>query len=247
MGFLSPTGGRATVDGLDCYRQAVEVHRRVSYLPGEVRLFRQMRGTHVLRFFAEMRGDGSLSRAIAIGERLALDVRRRVSAMSTGMRQKLALAAVLSAAVDLLILDEPTTNLDPTVRGEVLKLVAEARAAGTTVVFSSHIFSEVEQTCDRVAILRDGELVHTQAISEVLRSHRIRAQLTGPVPELPAHLRGLLQIEHGEGGEVVIETPGELSPVLGWLATLPMREVHIEPLGLQTIYQRFHREGGADA
>jgi ABC-2 type transport system ATP-binding protein len=247
MGFLVPTGGRASVDGLDCYRQAVEVHRRVSYLPGEVRLFRQMRGTHVLKFFAEMRGDGSLSRAMVIAERLSFEAHRRVSAMSTGMRQKLALAVVLSADVRLLILDEPTTNLDPTVRGEVLKLVSEARAAGKTVVFSSHIFSEVEQACDRVAILRDGELVHTQAMSDVLRSHRIRAQLTGPVPEVPTQLRDLLRLDRGAGGELVIETPGELSPVLGWLATLPMREVHIEPLGLQAIYQRFHHGNGDDA
>jgi ABC-2 type transport system ATP-binding protein len=234
------------VDGLDCYRHAGEVHRRVSYLPGEVRLFRQMRGTHVLRFFAQMRSDGSLPRGVAIAERLKLDAQRRVSAMSTGMRQKLALAVVLSADASLLILDEPTTNLDPTVRGEVLKLVAEARCAGRTVVFSSHIFSEVEQACDRVAILRDGELVHTQAISDVLRSHRIRAQLTGPVPEVPSHLRALLRLDRGARGELVIETPGELSPVLGWLATLPMREVHIEPQGLAAIYQHFHHESGGD-
>jgi ABC-2 type transport system ATP-binding protein len=160
--------------------------------------------------------------------------------MSTGMRQKLALAVVFSADAQLLILDEPTSNLDPTVRSEVLKLVAEARSQERTVLFSSHIFSEVEQVCDRVAILRDGELVHTQVMAEVLRKHRIRAQLTGLLPEVPAMLRNLLSVESSENGHLTMETPGELSPVLSWLATAPLREVHIEPLGLQGVYQRYH-------
>jgi ABC-2 type transport system ATP-binding protein len=240
MGFLKPTAGWAKIDRLDCYRQSVAVHRRVAYLPGEVRLFPQMRGIDVLSFFSEVRRDGSLPRAIAVAERLRLELPKRVSAMSTGMRQKLALAVVFSADAQLLILDEPTSNLDPTVRGEVLKLVDEARSRGRTILFSSHIFSEVEQACDRVAILRSGELVHTQVMADVLRKHRIRAQLTGPLPEVPALLRELLSVESATNGQITLETPGELSPVLGWLATAPLREVHIEPLGLQAVYQRYH-------
>jgi beta-exotoxin I transport system ATP-binding protein len=241
MGFLRPTAGWAKIDRLDCYRQSVAVHQRVAYLPGEVRLFPQLRGVDVLRFFAEVREGRNLSRSTAVAERLRLEVSKRVSSMSTGMRQKLALAVVFSADARLLILDEPTSNLDPTVRSEVLNLVAEARSEGRTVLFSSHIFSEVEQVCDRVAILRDGELVHTQVMAEVLRKHRIRAQLTGPLPEVPVALRDLLSVESTSSGHITMETPGELSPVLSWLATAPLREVHIEPLGLQAIYQRYHQ------
>ena len=105
--------------------------------------------------------------------------------MSTGMRQKLALAVTLAVDTPLVILDEPTSNLDPSVRSDVAALVLEAKRAGRTVIFSSHVISEVEQVCDRALILRAGQLVHTQVIAELRRQHRIRAQLTGPLPRCP--------------------------------------------------------------
>lgn len=135
MGFLRPTSGRAAIDGLDCYRNSVEVHRRVAYLPGDVRLFGNMRGRDVLRFFSRIRRGGDLRRELELADRLGLDVSRPVARMSTGMRQKLALAAVMAVDTPLVILDEPTANLDPSVRGIVLSLVSEARQAGRAVIF----------------------------------------------------------------------------------------------------------------
>ncbi len=239
LGYLRPTSGAATIAGLDCYHQSVAVHRQVSYLPGETRLPRQMRGREVLEFFATVRG-AQVDRSLALAARLNLELARPVAAMSTGMRQKLALAAALAAETPLVILDEPTSNLDPTVRGEVMALVREARAAGRTVVFSSHVLSEVEQTCDRVVILRGGQLVCSQVMHDLRRKHRIRAQLTGPLPPPPAALQEGLAIDASAAGRVTIETPGELSPLLGWLATLPLAEVQIEPVGLQAVYDIHH-------
>ncbi len=106
--------------------------------------------------------------------------------MSTGMRQKTALAAVLGYDTPLVILDEPTASLDPTARSEVLSLVREARDEGRTVLFSSHVLSEVEEVCDRVAVLRFGELVHEQSLHELRRQHRLRLRLRGPLPTPPA-------------------------------------------------------------
>lgn len=241
MGYLRPTSGDAWIDGLHCYRDSVKVHQRVAYLPGEARLFRQMRGEEVLRFFCGIRRGGRFERARQLADRLQIDLRRQVAVFSTGMRQKLALAAVLAVDSPLLILDEPTANLDPTVRGDVLKLVCEARDAGRTVIFSSHVLSEIEEICDRVVILRHGWLAHTQILSELRRQHRIRAQLTGPLPPLPSHLaEDLIVRTNDTASEVVIETPGELSPLLGWLANLPLAEVKIEPIGLRAIYDRYH-------
>ncbi len=240
LGYLRPTSGAATIEGWDCYRQSLEVRRRVAYLPGEARLFRQMRGREVLRFFADIRGGQVLDRALALAGRLDLDIHRRVSSMSTGMRQKLALAASLATDASLIILDEPTANLDPTIRGTVLELVEEARRAGRTVLFSSHVLSEVEQVCDRVAILRAGELVHTQVMSELRQRHRIFAQMHGPLPAPPSQLHDQLSIDIQPAGRVTIETPGELSPLLGWLSTLPLAGVRIEPVGLRAVYDQFH-------
>jgi ABC-2 type transport system ATP-binding protein len=240
MGYLQPTRGTAHIAGLDCYRQSVEVHARVAYLPGEARLPPRQRGRDVLRFFSRVRPEGSLQRARSLAERLRLDLSRQVALMSTGMRQKLALAAVLSFDTPIVILDEPTSNLDPTMRSEILALVREARAAGRTVIFSSHVLSEVEAACDRVAILRQGQLVHTQVVSQVRRQHRIRARLTGPMQPAPDELARELSIKINGSSQVVIETPGELSGLLGWLAQAPLAEVHIEPVGLQTVYDKYH-------
>ncbi len=241
MGFLRQSAGKATIDGLDCYRQSFEVHKRVSYLPGEARLFRTMRGREIVDFFTSVRRDGSHRRAVALAsDRFGLDLSRPVAAMSTGMRQKLALAVTLAVDTPLVILDEPTSNLDPTVRADVAALVVEAQQAGRTVVFSSHVISEVEQVCDRVLILRAGCLVHTQIIADLRRKHRIRAQLTGPLPPLPESFNGHVAVSAGTAGDLMIETPGELSGLLGWLATLPLAEVTIEPVGLRALYDQYH-------
>jgi ABC-2 type transport system ATP-binding protein len=239
MGFLKPTSGSAAIRGLDCHRQSVEVHRQTAYLPGDCRLFRMMRGRDVLRFFADVRAEGNFDRAAALAGRLELDLSRRVAFHSTGMRQKLALAAVLSLSVPLVILDEPTSNLDPTMRKRVLSLVREAKAAGRTVVFSSHVLSETEEVCDRVAILRAGKLVHQQWMGELRRQHVIRARLPGPMPAWPTEL-GPAVMEPMRDGEVKITTPGDLVPVLGFLATLPLEELRFEPVGLSAVYDRFH-------
>lgn len=240
MGFLQPTAGSAQIDGLDCYRDSVAVHRRVSYMPGDARLFGSMRGREVLRFFADVRPGGNFQRSLELADVLKIDLTRPVNVCSTGMRQKLALVSALAPDTPVVILDEPTSNLDPTVRGDVLALVRAAQAAGRTVLFSSHVLSEVEEVCDRVVILRQGRLVHTQTMHELLRQHRIRAQLHGPLPQPPAELAGQLTISTDAAGRLTILTPGELSGLLGWLAQLPIAEVQIEPIGLRAIYERYH-------
>lgn len=246
MGFLRPTSGSASIAGLDCYGDSVAVHKIVSYLPGDARLFRRLKGKDTLRFFAEVRPGGDFGRAMELADRLELDIARRVAQMSTGMRQKLALAAVLSAEVPLLVLDEPTSNLDPTIRSKVATLVSEAQKAGRTVIFSSHVMSEVEEVCDRVVIMRDGRPVHTQVMSELRMQHRITARLNGEMPSTPDELQEQLEIWQGASGDLVIQSPGELQPLLGWLATLPMKEVRIEPVGLRAVYDKYHAQRKAD-
>ena len=245
MAYLRPTAGAAQIDGFDCHRQSLEVHSRVAYLPAEMRMFPEMRCREVLRFFSEVRRRPSYARSLKLAERLELDLSRRVSQLSTGMKRKLALAGTLAADTPLIILDEPTSNLDATVRSEVIALVIEARNAGRTVIFSSHVISEVEQACDRVVLLRKGELVYEQVLSELRRQHRILATLRSPLTPPPPELAEQLVIAHGPNNHVTIETPGALAPLLGWLATLPLAEVQIEPFGLQSIYDRYHAVAAA--
>lgn len=239
LGFLNASSGRASIAGLDCQSDRVEVHRKTTYLPGDARMYSMMRAKRVLKLHCDFRETASYEKGLEIAERLELDLKRWVGLMSTGMRQKLALAATLAADVPLIILDEPTANLDPTVRGEVLKMVQEARAGGKTVIFSSHVLSEIEDTCDRVGILRSGELVHVERMVDLKRQHRIRGKLAGPVPELPGHLIDSVTVKL-EQDRLQVETAGELSSVLGWLSEVPLTDVYVRPVGLRSVYDRFH-------
>ncbi len=241
LGYLKPTAGTAEIGGLDCLHRRVDVHKMVAYLPGDARLFRMMRARKMLEIFCGFRDDASFEKAVAISDRLELDLSRWVGLMSTGMRQKLALAITLCSETPLVILDEPTANLDPTVRGRVMELVNEAKAAGRTVIFSSHVLPEIEDTCDRVGILRAGELVHLESISCLKKQHRILANLNGDLPELPEGLRDSIVVKQNGGG-VQIETPGELSAVLRWLSDAPISDVYIQPVGLRAVYDRFHHK-----
>jgi len=252
LGFITPTAGTASVAGHDCVRDSVRVRAATAYLPGEARLFRRMTGHEVLDFFARLRPGCDRQRATTLARRLDLDCGRQVARMSTGMRQKLALATVLATDARLMILDEPTANLDPTARAEVLELVRECRAAGRTVIFSSHVLSEVEATCDRVAIVRAGRLVHEQSLEQVRRRHRITVRLQGPFAGLPDGVpgasgggRGGITVRDGGDGVVVLDDVDELAPLLGWLSTVPLTEIRIEPVGLDAIYDAFHRPAAA--
>jgi ABC-2 type transport system ATP-binding protein len=147
---------------------------------------------------------------------------------------------VLAADTPLVILDEPTANLDPTIRSKLLALIREARSAGRTVMFSSHVLAETEQVCDRVAILRSGRLVHLERMGELLRQHRITGRLTDPGHDLSEGRPPGLKVHAGSDRRLEVLAPGELRPVLGWLATLPVEEIRIEPVRLQAVYDRFH-------
>ena len=241
LGYIRPTSGSASVAGHDCVADSLGVRTATAYLPGEARLFRRMSGHRVLDFFAGLRAACRRDAAAAIAARLGLDCSRQVARMSTGMRQMQALAVVVATDTSLVILDEPTANLDPTARAEVLDLVREARAAGRTVIFSSHVLSEVESTCDRVAILRSGRLVHEQSLDHLRRGHRITARLAGPFAGVPAALAAQVKLAaHDESG-IVLEAADSLAGILGWLATLPVAEMRVEPVGLAAVYDRFHR------
>jgi ABC-2 type transport system ATP-binding protein len=161
LGFVKPTSGSARVDDVDCFDQSVAARTRMAYLPAEAKLFRMMRGKQALEFFSQIHPNGSTQRALDIASRLQLDLSRRVAFMSTGMRQKLAIACILACRPKLMILDEPTAALDPTVRKVVLTLIRESQQAGATVLFSSHILSEIEEVCDEAAIMNGGRVVLT--------------------------------------------------------------------------------------
>ncbi|QDT06207.1 putative ABC transporter ATP-binding protein YbhF [Rubripirellula lacrimiformis] len=247
LGYLRPTSGTSQIDGIDPQVDGVGLRSRVAYLPGDARLPRHMRGGGVLKFFSEIHPAGNLDRSAAIAEQLELNTRTRVAFMSTGMRQKLALSVVLGLETPLLILDEPTANLDPTVRAKVLDLVVAAQQRGRTVMFSSHVLSEIEETCDRVAFLRKGRLVHQLTISDLFQRHRVTAKASPDFDPaamtVPSDLRSKVQVSTVKrGGQpmVCIDTAGDLAPLLTWIDSLRLAGIRIEPLGLRAVYDAVH-------
>lgn len=239
MGFLKPTSGQGRILGFDCEHQSVDVRRVTAYLPGDARLFRQMRGRDCLAFFQSMRPDVSKQRYTELAERLELNLDRRVVFMSTGMRQKLAIVAVMSSQTPLVILDEPTANLDPTVRGEVLQLVREAKQQGQTVIFSSHVLSEIEEVCDEVVLLRKGVLAKRLRLSELQQSHRLFARATTRC-EVPAQWNDRVRIVRQNEHELVVDLHGDLHPLMQWISEQPWSQVRIEAHGLDSVYQQVH-------
>lgn len=239
MGFLKPSSGGATIDGLDCYRSRVNVHQGVTYLPGDARLYGLMRAKFLIKQFCGLRSNADVERAFAIADRLELNLERWVGLMSTGMRQKLALSVCLAVDCPLIILDEPTANLDPTIRGRVLALVSEAKDAGKTVIFSSHVLSEIEEVCDRVGILKRGKLVYLKPLSDLSQQHRIQFKMENALPPPPAALQSLVTIRENHRG-YLIETPSHVPDVLKWLTQFPIQDVSIEPIGLRSVYDQFH-------
>jgi len=238
MGYLRPTSGAAKADGLDCENESLQIRQRVSYLPAETKLFRLMRGRDCIDFFASLHPRGNKQLALTIADRLELDIGRRVGFMSTGMRQKLAIACVMSCQCRLMILDEPTANLDPTVRGEVLKLVREANQRGTTVAFCSHVLSEIEQICDHAAILKRGQVVRTIDLSEVRFVHRIQAALEDS--ESAIAFPEAARVVSRDATRIVIEIDGPLDDHLRWLSESKLQSVQIDSVGLTSIYESVH-------
>jgi ABC-2 type transport system ATP-binding protein len=239
LGFLRPTRGTATLAGFDCWKQSVEARKRVTYLPGELRLYENMTGRQLVSFLGKLRGEVRGPEVDALAKRLDIDPDTPLTRMSSGMKRKVALLAVLVPDVPLVILDEPTNTLDPTMRDEFLEQLRLAKQAGKAILFSSHVLHEVEAVCDRVVILRKGTLVHEQRMDELKEARRVTGTFAGPPPNAGPDGQPLTIAN----GPLDLEYRGPLPPLLDWLHRQPLADVRVEPLGLSNIYRTYHANG----
>jgi ABC-type multidrug transport system ATPase subunit len=181
MDLARPDRGAVHVIGLDAHRDSLAIKRRVGYLPGELAQFPGVRASYVIGLLAGLRGGVKPERITSLANRFDIDLRRKYEELSHGNKQKVALIQAFMHEPELLILDEPTLGLDPLMQREFRTLVRESAAAGTTVFLSSHVLSEVEQMCDRVALISRGRLVQVGSLTELrtVRAHRIEARIEG--------------------------------------------------------------------
>jgi ABC-2 type transport system ATP-binding protein len=237
LGLHRPTAGRATIFGIDAWRNPVEAHRRVAYVAGEPALWPQLSAEETLVFLARMHGSVDAAYRETLIQRFELDRHKKVRALSKGNRQKVQLVAALSTRADLLILDEPTSGLDPLMEAVFRACVGEASARGQAVFLSSHILSEVEALCDRIGILRRGRLVDEGTLAELrhLSAETVEVTFRDAVPELPPLDR--VKVERAGENALLFQVSAGIAPLLAVLAdkgvaTLRTREPSLEEIFL---------------
>ncbi len=249
LDLIRPTRGEARLFGRRV--RDPEARARVGYLPDDLSLDERLTGRQTLAFFDALRPRGapaaSVPRRDEICQRLGLsgaDLDRLVRDDSRGTKQKIGLACALQHDPDLLILDEPTTGLDPLVREAVFDLLREAGRAGRTVFHSSHVLSEVDRTCTRVGVVRAGRLVAVERIDAMRRAsiRRMVIHFAGPVPESELRLPGVEMVEH-EGERAVLRVAGELDPLLRVLARHSVRDLAFPESDLEEAFARYYRGG----
>lgn len=252
FGFLGPNGaGKTTTIRLllDLIRPTAGSFRTVpradtGYLPGELALWPELSGRTTLDILARLSGRAPVHRNRLL-EQLVLtpaELRRPVRTYSDGMKQKLGIIQAFQCAPRLVLLDEPTKGLDPLMQQEFYAVIEAARAAGTTVFFSSHVLPEVERVCDRVAILRQGRLVSLAGVDELRRSQRRRATIEFAADQDPALLAPFGTIESVEPRRVVLLVPmAGLPALIARLGMLPLADISIEEPGLEDAFLEWYR------
>ncbi len=247
LDLLRPTSGQAFIFGYNCWTQGLDARAQIGYLPGELGLYLDLTGLETLNFLAGLnRQPVDKQYRQQLCDRLELpqsDLRRRLRQYSSGMKRKLGILQAFQAQPPLLILDEPTEGLDPLMQEAFYRLLADVNRGGATVFMSSHVLSEVERVCDRIALLRKGEMVLLSSVqdSRRLASRRVRVFFREDVhadPDLPP------------GHELIEKTPrlwrltvaGPLGPLVARLEGLPVKDMEIEEARLEDVVLRYYRE-----
>ncbi|MER8035357.1 ATP-binding cassette domain-containing protein [Streptomyces hydrogenans] len=244
LGLLRADSGAVELLGGDPWADAVALHRRLAYVPGDVTLWRNLSGGEVIDLYGRLRGTGlDRDRRAELIERFELDPTKKGRTYSKGNRQKVALVAAFASDAELLVLDEPTSGLDPLMEEVFQDCVREARDRGRTVLLSSHILSEVETLCDRVSIVRKGRTVESGSLAQLRHLTRtsVTAELAGPPGGLD-RLAGVHDL-HVEGRRVRLQVDTDkLDPVLAALLTAGVRSLTSTPPTLEELFLRHYAD-----
>jgi ABC-2 type transport system ATP-binding protein len=252
LDLIRPTSGRATVFGIESTADPVSIHKRIGYIPGEFALYDRLSGKQTLEYFANLRGGVDKAYQASLIERLELDTGKRFKEYSKGNKQKVGVVVALQHKPELLVLDEPTSGLDPLVQQTFFAILREAVADGASVFLSSHILSEVEKSCHRVAIIRDGRLTKVDTVEGLrdLAHHQVELRFAGPVPsDTFAHLPGVSEVV-AEDHVLRMRVAGAITPVVRAAAGFELLDfVSREPSLEETFLAEYGREAagaGAD-
>lgn len=248
LDLLRPTDGKAQIFGHDCWVDGLAARALVGYLPGELGVYKDLTGLETLDFLAGLRRQPVDKRwRQELVDRLELpqrDLRRKLRQYSTGMKRKLGIIQAFEGDPPLLILDEPTEGLDPLMQESFYKLLKDSKQRGKTVFISSHVLSEVERVCDRIALLRKGELVLLTGVEEIRRvtARRVRVHFSKDVTA-PAALPAKHSLLEAAPRLWRVEVTGELGPLLTLLQGLPVEDLEVREARLEDVVLKYYREG----
>lgn len=242
LGILKATEGTVEIFGKDAWNNAVEVHKRIAYVPGDVNLWPNLTGGEVIDLFVKLRGGNNKNRREDLIKKFDLDSTKKCRTYSKGNRQKVALVAAFSSDADLYILDEPTSGLDPLMEQVFQECVMEAKHAGKSVLLSSHILSEVEKLCDRVGIIRQGEIIETGTLSELrhLTRTNLHVETKEPITSLD-ELKGIHDIEEKDKTFSFQVDTEELDSVIKHVSQFGIVKLESAPPTLEDLFMRHYK------
>lgn len=246
MGFMKPDTGFIKVNNLDTWKNQGKVQKYMGYLPGEIAFLEGMTGKGFLDFMAEMQGLKDFSRSHELIERLKFDVNTPIRKMSKGMKQKVGIVAALMHEPEVIILDEPTAGLDPLMQRVFIELILEEKSKGKTILLSSHSLPEIERTCDKAAIIKDGVVITVKDIHELQSMQRKLFEITFQNPsDAEAFAKSNLHIEFCEKNKVRVAVQGNFDEFLAETAKYHVRNIDVFTQNLEEIFMNYYdNEGG---
>lgn len=243
MGLIRPTGGSASIFDLDCHSKASVIARDVGYLPSENSYYKNMKVRELLQYTADLYGMDCKTKMKELADRLNLDLSRKIADLSLGNKKKVGIVSAIMTSPKLIIMDEPTSGLDPLIQQAFYDILKEENSRGATVFFSSHVLSEVQKLCDRVAILKEGQLIGIQSIKELRESGYKKVSLSAKeaIPRDFFDLSGIANYaETADKTSVSFMYNGNITAIIDKLHLLHLDDVLLEEPSLEEIFMHYY-------
>lgn len=240
LGFTKPDKGSVTILDNDCFNQAAKIQKVLGYLPGEIAFMDSMSGKEFIRFIADMKGMKDMKRANELMERFELDPSGRIKKMSKGMKQKIGIVCAFMQDPKILILDEPTSGLDPLMQNRFVELILEEKKRGKTILMSSHIFEEVERTCDRAAIIRQGRLVAVDDMEKLCQSKKKKMEITFADAEMAKSYAAAFPKAAVQGSRVMMSVGSNVDMAVKEAARYTVRDISMNTQSLEEFFMHFY-------
>ena len=241
MGFIQADQGSCQINGLDYLRDHARIQQTVGYLPGEIAFMDDMTGLEFIKFMAKMKGMTDLTKAYELMERFELNPQGKIKKMSKGMKQKIGIICAFMHDPELLILDEPSSGLDPLMQNRFIELVLEEKQRGKTIFMSSHIFEEIERTCDRTAMIKDGRLISIEELQTLKASKHKTYQITFATQELVEQFMDEgFECKQVESNVIKVVPRNNLNYLLATLSRYDIIDLDITKPTLEELFLHFY-------